>query len=179
MKKNSRIGIGINLIAMMRLVQLYYNITHEIIVYKPQVIMAQLWFYNNSTYVVYKSYIISVNCQWSSWSGYSGCTKSCGGGTQFKTRIKTIPESDGGTCFGEKENSRNCNIQNCPGKFTEVEYMFLLEIAIFRVAKVSSLKWNICYFRLDIKPDAEKLKDFFSSHCQVLAMMIKTKSWIL
>ena len=126
MKKNSRIGIGINLIAMMRLVQLYYNITHEIIVYKPQVIMAQLWFYNNSTYVVYKSYIISVNCQWSSWSGYSGCTKSCGGGTQFKTRIKTIPESDGGTCFGEKENSRNCNIQNCPGKFTEVEYMFLL-----------------------------------------------------
>jgi hypothetical protein len=126
MKKNSRIGIGINLIAMMRLVQLYYNITHEIIVYKPQVIMVQLQYYDNFNYVVYKSYVISVNCQWSSWSHYSGCTKSCGGGTQFKTRIKTIPESDGGTCSGEKENSRNCNIQNCPGKFTEVEYMFLL-----------------------------------------------------
>ena len=83
-------------------------------------------YYNNSTYVVYKSYVISVNCQWSSWSRYSGCTKSCGGGTQFKSRIKTIPESDGGTCFGEKENYRNCNIQNCPGKFTKVEYMFFL-----------------------------------------------------
>ena len=73
-----------------------------------------------------KSFIISVNCQWSSWNHYSGCTKSCGGGTQFKTRIKTIPESDGGSCFGEKVYSRNCNIQNCPGKFNKVEFMFLL-----------------------------------------------------
>ena len=81
--------------------------------------MVKLWYYNNSTYVVYKSYIISVYCQWSSWSHYSGCTKSCGGGTQFRTRIKTIPESDGGTCFGEKVYTRNCNVQNCPGKFTK------------------------------------------------------------
>ena len=70
-----------------------------------------------------KSFIISVNCQWSSWSTYSGCTKSCGGGTQFTTRIKTIPESDGGTCSGEKAYSRNCNMQNCPGKFIKVEYI--------------------------------------------------------
>ena len=76
-------------------------------------------------HVVYKPYIISVNCQWSSWSRYSGCTKSCGGGTQFTTRTKTIPESDGGTCSGEKVYSRNCNVQSCPGKFTKVEYMFL------------------------------------------------------
>ena len=70
-------------------------------------------------HVVYKPYIISVNCQWSSWSRYSGCTKSCGGGTQFTKRTKTVQESGGGTCSGEKMYSRNCNIQSCKGKFTK------------------------------------------------------------
>ena len=83
----------------------------------------------------YISFIISVNCQWSSWGLYSECTEPCGGGTQVKTRIKTIPESDGGTCFGKKVYSRNCNIQSCPGKFTKVEYMFLLNWNIMPGAK--------------------------------------------
>ena len=87
----------------------------------------KLWGLQNIFFhVVYKPCIISVNCQWSSWSRYSGCTKSCGGGTQFTKRTKTIQESDGGTCSGEKVYSRNCNIQSCEGKFTKVEYMFLL-----------------------------------------------------
>ena len=63
----------------------------------------------NST--VYTRHIISVNCQWSSWGQYSKCTKSSGGGTQSKTRSKIIPESGGGTCFGENEVFRSCNLQ--------------------------------------------------------------------
>ena len=78
-----------------------------------------------------------VNCQWSIWSQYSECTKSCGGGTQFKSRIKIIPESDGGTCLGEYVVTTNCNIQSCQGKLTM--YLQLLMCTWFLKSHVFEL----------------------------------------
>ena len=57
-----------------------------------------------------------VNCQWSNWSAWGICSKSCDGGTQTSTRSKTVWETNGGTCSGSSERSRSCNSQSCPGE---------------------------------------------------------------
>ena len=56
---------------------------------------------------------LSVDCQWSSWSSPSSCTKSCSGGKQEKTRHKTVEERYGGTCSGSSSQINDCNIQKC------------------------------------------------------------------
>ena len=61
-------------------------------------------------------YIVSVNCQWSSWSRWSrSCTKSCGGGTLHENRRKTVKENHGGTCSGAIGRKTDCNTHSCPG----------------------------------------------------------------
>merc|ERR1711963_1331737 len=60
-----------------------------------------------------------VNGQWGSWSNYgyySTCTKSCGSGTQRRTRqCNNPPPSNGGSyCVGDAENTRQCNTESCP-----------------------------------------------------------------
>jgi len=46
---------------------------------------------------------------WSSWSPYSSCTVTCGGGTQSRTRACT-PE---GECQGEGREERECSTDPC------------------------------------------------------------------
>ena len=58
--------------------------------------------------------IFLVNCEWGEWK-VGGCTKTCGGGTQKKTRVKTFPEKNGGTCTGQSTETQSCNTQRCPG----------------------------------------------------------------
>ena len=66
-------------------------------------------------YLISLSYL--VNCQWGGWSQYSTCSKSCGGGTQAKSRSKTVKEKYGGKCSNTYKETRACNTQNCPGNF--------------------------------------------------------------
>ena len=54
-----------------------------------------------------------VNCQWSSWSSPSSCTKICGGGTLTETRHKIVKENRGGTCSGATERKTECNTEAC------------------------------------------------------------------
>ena len=57
-----------------------------------------------------------VNCQWGSWTEFSQCHKSCGGGKTFRTRTKLVTEKYGGTCQGLAKFEKECNMQDCPGK---------------------------------------------------------------
>ena len=57
-----------------------------------------------------------VDCTWTSWKSWSACTKSCGGGTRTKGRIKSVTETYGGTCKGNATETQFCNEQKCPGK---------------------------------------------------------------
>ena len=68
-------------------------------------------------FILIKYKLFSVNCEWSSWSGASSCSKSCGGGTQSETRHKTVKENHGGTCSGATDRKTDCNNQSCLGKF--------------------------------------------------------------
>ena len=71
-------------------------------------------------YLISMSYL--VNCQWGGWSQYSTCSKSCGGGTQAKSRSKTVKERYGGECSNLFKETRACNTQNCPGNFLLQNY---------------------------------------------------------
>ena len=58
--------------------------------------------------------LVSVDCQWSSWTLFGTCSKSCGGGYQNYTRYKMVSESNGGSCSGLSEKYDSCNTQDCP-----------------------------------------------------------------
>jgi len=56
-----------------------------------------------------------VNCLWGSWTAWSSCTKTCGGGTTSRTRKVLISQSNGGAaCSGGRNLVRNCNTSPCP-----------------------------------------------------------------
>ena len=62
------------------------------------------------------SFYVSVNCEWERWGAFSSCTKTCGGGTMYRTRSKSREEEFGGTCTGKSREEKTCNNQDCPGK---------------------------------------------------------------
>merc|ERR1712046_162209 len=55
-----------------------------------------------------------IDCRWGSWSLYSSCSRSCGGGTQRRTRSKTVNERNGGLCSGQSSETIDCNKNGCP-----------------------------------------------------------------
>uniref|UniRef100_A0A7M5U4W9 C-type lectin domain-containing protein n=1 Tax=Clytia hemisphaerica TaxID=252671 RepID=A0A7M5U4W9_9CNID len=61
--------------------------------------------------------IFPVDGGWSSWSGFSSCTLSCGSGAQYRTRACDNPASQygGKHCEGDEREERACNTNPCPG----------------------------------------------------------------
>jgi hypothetical protein len=53
---------------------------------------------------------------WGSWSPYSECTKTCGTGSQFRTRNCTNPppEPFAKDCPGDARETKPCNDEKCP-----------------------------------------------------------------
>merc|ERR1712168_154967 len=53
---------------------------------------------------------------WSAFSGWSTCSKKCGGGTQKRTRTCTNPKPahGGKDCVGDAEETKKCNENPCP-----------------------------------------------------------------
>ena len=54
------------------------------------------------------------HCQVGSWSAWSSCSKSCGGGTKSRTRRKTVTEYCGGGCAYHLTETTTCNANCCP-----------------------------------------------------------------
>ena len=60
----------------------------------------------------------SVNGGLTNWTPFSTCSKSCGKGSQERTRTCTnpSPQHGGDDCVGDLKESRKCQIKPCPGK---------------------------------------------------------------
>ncbi|ESN96178.1 hypothetical protein HELRODRAFT_163212 [Helobdella robusta] len=56
-----------------------------------------------------------VNGGWGTWSTYSNCSRSCGGGIQESVRLcnNPIPENGGKYCTGKRTKYRSCNTEYC------------------------------------------------------------------
>ncbi|XP_068757679.1 coadhesin-like [Montipora capricornis] len=57
-----------------------------------------------------------VHGGWSAWSTFSPCTKSCGGGIQYRARTcsNPFPRHGGRDCVGIRSFSTSCNTGCCP-----------------------------------------------------------------
>ncbi len=55
-----------------------------------------------------------VDCQVSSWGTWSTCDKSCGGGTQTRSRTVTVQSQNGGATCPALTETQACNTQACP-----------------------------------------------------------------
>merc|ERR1712126_240480 len=57
----------------------------------------------------------ATNCQWSGWSGWTTCNKSCGGGKKLRSRSIEIQALNGGIeCTGFATDEAPCNTNTCP-----------------------------------------------------------------
>ena len=59
----------------------------------------------------------AVTGGWSSWGKWCACSKSCGAGSQYRTRTctKPAPSYGGKQCTGKDKETRYCNTHHCPG----------------------------------------------------------------
>ncbi|XP_028325891.1 adhesion G protein-coupled receptor B1 isoform X3 [Gouania willdenowi] len=55
-----------------------------------------------------------VDGHWQPWSLWSGCSKTCGGGSHQRSRMCYGPFFGGQLCPGEREEVRFCNEKRCP-----------------------------------------------------------------
>ena len=55
-----------------------------------------------------------THCRVSSWTSWSSCTRSCGGGSATRTRRKTSSQSCGGGCPYHFTETKLCNTNCCP-----------------------------------------------------------------
>ncbi|CAF97520.1 unnamed protein product [Tetraodon nigroviridis] len=55
-----------------------------------------------------------VDGRWQPWSLWSSCSRSCGGGTQQRSRLCYGPFFGGQPCPGEREEVRSCSEKRCP-----------------------------------------------------------------
>ena len=64
-------------------------------------------------------FLFIVDGNFSNWSNFGVCSTICGQGTQTRTRSCTNPppQFGGKDCVGNRIESRNCNIDRCPGIF--------------------------------------------------------------
>ena len=70
----------------------------------------------------YTLYYILVSGNYTAWSEWSACNRTCGGGEQKRERTCTNPppQHGGKDCkeqgLGDAEESLSCNLQFCPSE---------------------------------------------------------------
>jgi len=67
----------------------------------------------------------AVNGAWGSWSSYGSCSKTCGAGTQTRSRsCNNPPPSNGGSvCHGKGQERKSCNHGTCYGRTYECRWL--------------------------------------------------------
>lgn len=62
-----------------------------------------------------------VDCQMSSWTSWSVCDRTCGGGqSQRQRQVERFPKNNGATCPQELLQTRGCTLQACDSKDAEI-----------------------------------------------------------
>ena len=73
-----------------------------------------------------------VNCVMNDWSGWSGCSRTCGTGTQSSTRtVKTAAQHGGTACPTVTTQTQYCNTQGCPANCVQSGWS----------------GWSACYYK--------------------------------
>lgn len=62
-------------------------------------------------------HFILVDGFWLNWSNWSDCSKSCGRGFMYRTRVCEDPKYGGSKCVGVSNETMPCNPSSCPGMY--------------------------------------------------------------
>ena len=94
---------------------LFVSITQVLNTYCNKPNIYHLWF---TMYVNYISMCHSLELEstggWGSWSSFSPCSSTCGGGTRTRTRECKDSSNGGAECPGEASQTETCNTEECP-----------------------------------------------------------------
>ena len=93
-------------------------------------------------------YLISLleppPAEWSDWTWWTPCKKSCGGGHQLRYRSCDNPPPAPGAaeCSGERNQTLECNVHPCPGMKFCGSYIFTSSMWVKPMAYSPNLHWN-------------------------------------
>ena len=120
-----------------------------------------VWWYLEVLHISHFS-SMTVDGGWSSWGGWTTCTKTCEIGTQTRTRSCTqpAPQYDGKTCPEAPMEERVCNTHPCPGK------------TVIRWGEVKTpsveTSWCLWLFGVGMHPDREITENHFTATENIL-----------
>jgi len=66
-------------------------------------------------YPSYKTSFCAVDCEVTDWGKWSGCSVTCGNGTETRNRSVTVQQENLGKECPDLVESRACNPDPCPG----------------------------------------------------------------
>ena len=68
-----------------------------------------------------------VDCQWSEWSAWERCSKTCGSGQRKARRtIRQQAQNGGRSCQGSSTKSETCKTNACPSAPSQSKQSLLL-----------------------------------------------------
>ena len=77
-----------------------------------------------------------MDCEWGEFGDWSECTKTCGAGTQTRTRAKIQEAEHGGTeCEGSSSEQRACEVHVCPGN---IKMLYTLNKYIYKLKYIEN-----------------------------------------
>ncbi|XP_075718116.1 adhesion G protein-coupled receptor B3 isoform X6 [Rhinoderma darwinii] len=85
----------------------------------------------------------TANGQWNHWGPWSGCSRSCDGGWEKKTRSCQGITITGQQCEGSGEDVRKCNEQRCPAPYEICPEDYLMSM-VWKRTPAGDLAFNRC-----------------------------------
>ena len=80
-----------------------------------------------------------ITSEWQEWDEWSVCSTSCGKGSKIRARTCN---GDIGTCLGERTETKDCQVAECPGCQPLQSFSFLLIIISGPVKPSKWQKWG-------------------------------------
>ncbi|CAG5848722.1 unnamed protein product [Menidia menidia] len=80
--------------------------------------------------------------EWAPWSGWSQCSRSCGGGASVRTRTCITRNPVGGLCSGDPRQYKICNTKECPPGSEDFRQMQCAAFNDRPVVAGNSFRWT-------------------------------------
>ena len=87
-------------------------------------------------------FYLTVHGNWSYWASWSSCSKTCGGGKKFRTRLcdSPLPWNGGDDCKGKEIDQTACNTRKCSGKYLLATVYLIMQDKEVKLSKLRVVK---------------------------------------